>query len=306
MAEELFRTHTEAEADALLSGRELSAALPVPAPWLFSRVLGYGLLAGALLMWALNTFANPKLIPGELFFFCVTVPVATLVFLIELCGLARLSAYRLLKAFLLGGVFSLVLALIFFAVPVVGAAELLVSAMIAGPVEETAKLLAAVLVSLSWKNCTRLRDGLLIGAAVGTGFAVFETAGYIFEALLNEIDYAYTTGFFDGTQLGVAVILRAILSPFCHVIWTAIAAAALWRATGGRPKSLTWERAREGGFARLFTLVIVLHMLWNSGLRIPVLDTLLGGLGMFLVLGFIGWYTLLQLYREGRRAERGS
>ncbi|MDP0496420.1 MAG: hypothetical protein Q7Q73_09455 [Verrucomicrobiota bacterium JB024] len=89
MADELFRTHTEAEADALLSGRELSAALPVPAPWLFSRVLGYGLLAGALLMWALNTFANPKLIPGELFFFCVTVPVATLVFLIELCGLVH-------------------------------------------------------------------------------------------------------------------------------------------------------------------------------------------------------------------------
>jgi hypothetical protein len=47
-------------------------------------------------------------------------------------------------------------------------------------------------------------------------------------------------------------------------------------------------------------------MLWNSGLKLPVLDTLLGGLGMFLVLGFIGWYTLLQLYREGRRAERGS
>src|SRR4051794_7573545 len=65
------------------------------------------------------------------------------------------------------------------------------------------------------------RDGMVLGAVVGAGFAAFESAGYALQALLDNLD----------TQTVVAVLeieaFRAVLAPFGHITWTALIGGAL-------------------------------------------------------------------------------
>jgi RsiW-degrading membrane proteinase PrsW (M82 family) len=66
-------------------------------------------------------------------------------------------------------------------------------------------------------------NGLLFGATIGTGFAVFESAGY---------------AFLFGLQSGQSAMLHVItvrggLSILGgHGLWTALVGAALWRVRG--------------------------------------------------------------------------
>ncbi|MDT7616985.1 MAG: protease PrsW [Pseudonocardiales bacterium] len=69
-------------------------------------------------------------------------------------------------------------------------------------------------------------DGLLVGVAVGTGFAVLETLGYGFVILPTTGGDLLAT---EGT-----LILRGLLSPAAHIAWTGLAAAALWHAHAQR------------------------------------------------------------------------
>jgi RsiW-degrading membrane proteinase PrsW (M82 family) len=100
----------------------------------------------------------------------------------------------------------------------------------------------------------QILNGMLCGAAVGTGFASFETLAYI----LNQetMSAGWATGF-----------IRGALSPFGHVPWSAITCGAYW---------LAWNKKRETGkrvpmqfsFWRIAIIPFGLHMLWNS----PILE----------------------------------
>ncbi len=54
-----------------------------------------------------------------------------------------------------------------------------------GLIEEAAKAIIVAVFLFKSKRSNYILDGLLIGAAVGTGFAAFETAGYILRFGLN-------------------------------------------------------------------------------------------------------------------------
>ncbi len=281
----IFRVHSDDDAAQAFSPQSDS----IGTPWVFSRILIWGLLAGALFYWALFEFENTKLIPGLLFFSCVTIPFATVTFLIELCGSSRVSGYHVAKALTVGGVISIVMSLFLGELPII--ADFAFTPTIAGPVEETAKLLAVIVISRAWTNANRVRDGIVLGAAVGAGFAVLETAGYIFDFFLSPI--LYETEQFDVSTLTSTTVLRAVLSPFAHVIWTAITAGCLWHVAQGR--KLSFDCVSDSRFLRIFGLVVCLHMLWNSSFGIPMLEGLAGYFGKFLLIGFVGWYVLLQL-----------
>ncbi len=64
-------------------------------------------------------------------------------------------------------------------------------------------------------------DGLILGAAVGMGFAALESNGYAFTAFLESNGSISTT-------VGVTLI-RGLLSPLGHGTWTAILASVLFR-----------------------------------------------------------------------------
>ena len=82
-----------------------------------------------------------------------------------------------------------------------------------GLIEEAVKLAALWLVARSLPRYT-MRDGIVLGATVGLGFAAFESAGYAFNAL-------FTAGL-SLLNLVETEVLRSILTPIGHGLWTAI------------------------------------------------------------------------------------
>jgi len=157
-----------------------------------------------------------------------------------------------------------------------------------GIVEEVSKLAAVVIVT--WTSGTRYKyilNGMLFGAAVGVGFAFFESAGYAFEHLLATRNLA---------AMSFIIYLRAVLAPFGHVAWTAIAAGALWRVK----KDQKFSPAMFGNpkFLLAFLIPVVLHTLWDADLGF-------GGLVLVLVkdllIGIVSWYVVFAMVQQGLR-----
>jgi hypothetical protein len=121
------------------------------------------------------------------------------------------------------------------------------------------------------------KQGALLGATIGAGFAAFESAGYAFNA-------AITTQGINLASLLQTEVVRAVLAPVGHVLWTAILGAAIF------------EAANRIGRLRLTFAVIVafvgvalLHALWDSlgGITSAVALLLTGGAVQQLEHGFL-------------------
>jgi RsiW-degrading membrane proteinase PrsW (M82 family) len=129
-----------------------------------------------------------------------------------------------------------------------------------GTVEELSKILV-VLVIARWVPVKNARVGLFIGAAVGFGFSAFENLEYGLTTFLDggsnladPFHFAYGPAVSD---LAREVVIRELLGPFGHPLWTALLAAALFAGF------------RDGRFrltARVivtFVAVAVIHTLWD-------------------------------------------
>jgi protease PrsW len=108
-----------------------------------------------------------------------------------------------------------------------------------------------------------MRDGIVLGAAVGLGFAAFESAGYAFNALFTQ------DGGLSLQNLVETEVLRGLLTPLGHGLWTAILGGVLFRtaAEGGRLR-LT------GGLVGWYLVVALLHALWDASRPVAVWLTL--------------------------------
>ena len=177
-------------------------------------------------------------------------------------------------------------------------------AMSAGPIEEPAKVLAVALVARGVKYKYKL-NGLLFGAAVGVGFAVFESMGYALDWFVGDtirgmfevadkardLGEAQYFGTFYGADAMISVIVRrGILSPLGHIVWSAIAGCALWRVMDGQ--KFQWRMLCDKRFIRLFLVSVILHMIWNSPIDLPYY-------GKFVLVGVVGWFVCLSLVQEG-------
>lgn len=260
-----------------------------PTPWAFVRLLGSSILAAIGFYYALNRFENLFLIPGWIFVGCFGIPFAVLVFFMETNVLKNVSFYRVMSLMFLGGLLSLLTSLFLFDLTKLDA---WLGPMSAGLIEETGKLLAVLLFTRKWLGYGWTLNGLLFGAAVGTGFSAFESAGYVFVAFGQGEDF--------GTE--TTMVLRAFLSPFTHTIWTAAAAAALWRVKGDQP--LSWRQLTDFRFVRILGIVALLHLTWNSPLSLPVIGDFLGFFGLRLLIGLIGWIVVLLLIQVGLKEVR--
>lgn len=88
----------------------------------------------------------------------------------------------------------------------------------------------------------------MLGAAVGFGFAAFESDGYAFNALL-------TVRGLSLTGLVETELVRGVLTPFGHGLWTAILGGVLFReARRGRLRF-------TGMLLGMYLWVSVLHAL---------------------------------------------
>jgi RsiW-degrading membrane proteinase PrsW (M82 family) len=224
-----------------------------------------------------NEFENDLALPGIFAIGAFMVPLSVVVFFFEMNVWRNVSWFQVGKLTLLGGTLALVVGMVLFQLlPISGTGELL-PALATGAIEETAKALALIIALRSLRWHWQL-NGLLFGAAVGAGFAGFETAGYSFHALIN--------GNMDQTLLW-----RGLLAPGGHVIWTAMIGAALWEVRGTRP--FQWELLRHGIVVRRWAVAVALHGLWDADL--------LGGrwwLLNSLILLAVGWYLIFGILKH--------
>jgi RsiW-degrading membrane proteinase PrsW (M82 family) len=257
-----------------------------PRPWLFGRAFGAALLLYLLFQLGWFAFSNTNLLPGLLVTGAFVVPISAVILFYELNTPRNISMLVVLKLVFVGGAASLLMSLVLFRL----GSDLtrIFSASAAGFIEETGKL-AAVVFAARKLSPVRFRytlNGLLLGAAVGTGFSAFESAGYAFHGLING----------HASDMTFSIILRGVLSPFGHPLWTGITAAALWRVKGARPFSS--EMLADGRFLRLFFFSVTCHFIWNAGfdLFVPLLKNLL--------LGAAGWTVAFSLVQDGLRQIR--
>ena len=216
-----------------------------------------------LLLWVASvvvTFwtGNTNLVPTIILLGSFLVPVA---FATYAFGRADqvVTAQRIFTAFVYGGVLGVlgasVLEAAFLTQPSV------TTYLGVGLIEEAVKLAALWLLALRLPRYS-MRDGIVLGAAVGLGFAAFESAGYAFNAL-------FTTGGLSLQNLVETEVLRGLLTPLGHGLWTAILGGVLFRtaARSGRPR-LT------GALVGWYVVVAGLHALWDAARPVAVWLTL--------------------------------
>ena len=173
-------------------------------------------MTSLILYFILLEFQNINAIPGFIFMGAMTVPFALLVFFWEVNAPRNISIFSVVSMFFVGGVLSLVCTLILY--KITGAGNLsYIGALLVGLVEEAGKIVV-VAYYMKKTDSKYILNGLLLGACVGAGFAVFESAGYAFRNLLETSS--------TDVMLNVT-LLRGVLSLGGHVVWTAIAGAAL-------------------------------------------------------------------------------
>src|SRR5215217_5649523 len=225
--------------------------------WVRILVAGLTLWSAAVLV----TFAtrNANLVPTVILLGSFLVPVA---FVTYAFGHADevVTAQRIFTAFVYGGVLGVL------------GASVLEAALLRQPsgpafvgvglIEEAVKLAALWLLARRLGRYT-MRDGIVLGAAVGFGFAALESAGYAFTAL-------FTSNGLSLINVVETEVLRGILAPVGHGLWTAILGGVLF-ATAARRGRLRLT----GSVLGFYLLVAALHALWDASQPIAVWLTLL-------------------------------
>jgi RsiW-degrading membrane proteinase PrsW (M82 family) len=248
-----------------------------PKPWIFFRAFLATLLVYLLFHFAWQAFENITLLPGLIFTGSFAIPLSTIIFFLEINVRRNVSVYQVIKLIVVGGVVSFIFSLVLFAFSDVFTLELL-GTSIAGLIEEPGKVFALLIVA-SLPRYKYILNGLLFGAAVGAGFAAFESAGYAFYSGVVESDHALMT---------TTILLRGLLSPMGHIAWSAMCGAALWKVKGDR--LFSFKMLLDLNFLRILAIASVLHMFWNVPLQLPFFGRYLivGAMGWLIVLGFIG------------------
>ncbi|MDT7583490.1 MAG: protease PrsW [Pseudonocardiales bacterium] len=218
--------------------------------WAWLPVLLAGIALFAADQQAIMLTGNLNLVPSLLLFGTLLVPAPFVIWLDGRRPDYQLPISVLLMCGLLGGALGTVAASILES----GSARRFggtLPTLLIGLIEESAKLMVPIIVLVISRDRAIPADGLLVGVAVGAGFAVLETLGYGFVTLLA------TRGDLVATES--LLLIRGVLSPAAHIAWTGLAAAALWhaRARGWRPSAVA---AAVGTFA----LVVVLHAIWDT------------------------------------------
>jgi|GEM_PF-1295036 len=259
---ETFKKHTEEDAEKLFIVGTSSTTPTMdqlidtwPKPWLFMRIfiivaIGYfGFYLG------FSLFQNLNLLPGLIMIGSFMVPLSLLVFFWEINAPQNIPIYRIVYFVLIAGLISLIIALFLFQT----LGSLGQNVIFVGIIEETAKVLA-ILWCLRKRNYHFILNGLLVGAAVGTGFAAFESAGYALQGMLTDMNTMMQT-----------IHLRGLLAPGGHIVWAALEGAAICMVKGIQP--WRWEMVKDMRFLRIFLITTTLHVLWNSpisGVLFPV------------------------------------
>lgn len=281
----VFKKHTLEEREntficgtALTSPKEDEICSKWPKPWLYSRVFILFSITFMGLVALLRIFQNVLAYPGVVFIGALIIPFSLLVFFWEVNAPRNINIFDVVKIFFLGGISSLLITMILNRAITVSEVDFF-GAIIIGIIEEVGKLIVVAYFSRGSKR-KYILNGLLLGAAVGAGFAVFETAGYVF---------AY--GFEIHTMMRV-IYTRGVLAFGGHIVWAAISGAALVMVK--EDNRLRIRHLLNIKFLKYFITVIALHAIWDMPIyigndsNIPYVQAILTILAWVIILMLIG------------------
>jgi len=300
-----------------------------PKPWMFFRLL-MALVIAALTLYSVWYFTGQdesNLLPALMFISAFAMPLAVLVFMFEMNTPRNVSVIQLGKLFLVGGVVGLCMAILEYQVSAI--------AKFPGPIEESSKLIAVILVMYGARGAGYKYElnGILFGCAAGAGFACFETSGYALfnagggfvsvlqsetiQAVLKfgqgQLTQAQAIAAVNGATVDAVksmvhlLAMRGVMSPFGHVVWTPIAAGAFWRVKQDKPAS--FSMLTDSRFLLAFLIPVLMHTLWDIMVTFPNLfkgttpsdiatDTwIIYGIEAFTAV--ISWYVLFTMIQQG-------
>lgn len=284
--DDVFKKHTTDEIEEYFTVGTKSTTPAIadvdtnwPRPWVFFKTFGGAVLVYFLFVQAWKEFNNINLVPGLIIIGSFAVPISALIFFVEVNARRNVSLYQVIRLVFMGGVLSIIISLILFQVS--DALELnWLGASVAGIVEEPGKILTLLIVANN-KKYPYIINGLLFGAAVGVGFAAFESAGYaLYAGLLDP----------SPTAMMDSIMLRGMLSPFGHIVWTAMCGAALWKVK--RNRKFKFSMLTDPRFTRIFFIAAIMHMIWNSPLYLPFY-------AKYIVIGAFAWIVIFGFIQEG-------
>ena len=243
-------------------------------PW-WAVFLGGLLLWGATIAVARVT-DNIILLPTIVLLGSFLVPITAVVWYLDHDPSPALSPRRIVTAFLIGGVMG-----------VLGASLLeywlvrsgLIGAFEVGLIEEFVKGVFIVVVALGIHRF-HIRDGMVLGATVGFGFAALESSGYALVSLFvvqgNQLILSLNSVIF--TEL-----VRGVLAPVGHGLWSALLGGAIFAAARPGRLRLTWV------ILGTYLLVSTLHGAFDS------ISSILG----YVAISLIGLIPPIWLWRRG-------
>ena len=259
-----FKKHTDDELDEVFicGGKNTTPELKDVDPhnataWVYFKILIFFLVAYIPVRIGFISYGNANFLPAMIMIAAFAVPVTILIFFFEINIFRNIPFYKVMKYFIWGGGLSLILAILFFSLEFNTDISTYFGAMMVGLIEEVAKAAIVALFLFKSKKSNYILDGLLIGAAVGAGFAAFETAGYILRYGLN-----------NGLETMLHVIkLRGFLAPGGHVAWAAIEGACLMYVKGF--EKLDKKHLNDKRFLLICLIPIVLHGVWDMPINTP-------------------------------------
>jgi RsiW-degrading membrane proteinase PrsW (M82 family) len=248
------------------------------------RVLLTGFLLYIISIVLVISTRNPNLFPTMILLGNFLVPVTFVAYLYEHQQISAIKLPQLAVSFLLGGVVSVFGAALLEPLLISGTKLNFAIALQIGLIEEIAKILAVMFVAQKMRHNSEL-NGLLLGAAVGMGFAALESMGYAFSTFLEVFAKALEAGapqiFSLLATIGVTA-LRSLLAPFGHGVWTAILSAVLFRESRANRFQINFS------VITTYILVALLHGIWDGGpnvvLNYPILSLL--PIGFWVVIVF--------------------
>ena len=225
--------------------------------WVYFKILVFFLIAYIPTRIGFMQYGNDNFLPAMIMLGAFAIPVAILIFFFEINIFRNIPFYKVVKYFILGGALSLILAILFLSLDFNTDITTYTGALMVGLLEEIPKATIVALFLYKNKNCNYILNGLLVGAAVGAGFAAFETAGYILR-----------NGISGGVQTMLYVIkLRGFLAPGGHVAWAAIEGAALMYVKGF--EKLDKKHFNDRRFLLICLIPILLHGIWDMPIETP-------------------------------------
>lgn len=225
--------------------------------WVYLKIFIFFIIAYIPTRIGYINYGNLNFLPAMIMLGAFAVPVTILIFFYEINLFRNIPFYKVIKYFILGGALSLILAILFFSLDINTDISTYSGALMVGLIEEVAKAAIVAFFLFKSKNSNYILNGLLIGAAVGAGFAAFETAGYI-------LRYGLAGG--DAVMLQT-IKIRGFLAPGGHVAWAAIEGAALMYVKGF--EKLDKKHLNDKRFLLICLISVVEHGIWDMPIEAP-------------------------------------